>query len=175
MIKVACVSNHIPEINLIWRRWSSQQTDRRKEFIQYGIKKAEKCLKRLLCDDRNPHPSASTTPVNRSKKKKKKTRADAPWPQRWCRAAPTWPPTHGDDWCQSNYAPVWSSPRADPDGQCSADVFAVLRRKASHQMPPRTGSTQGRWWQERWRLSEPTVWSGAFELGCFVCACVNLH
>lgn len=72
MIKVACVSNHIPEINLIWRRWSSQQTDRRKEFIQYGIKKAEKCLKRLLCDDRNPHPSASTTPVNRSKKKKKR-------------------------------------------------------------------------------------------------------
>lgn len=73
MIKVASVSNNIiPEINL-WSEeaGSSRQTDRRKEFIQYGIKKVEKGLKCLLYDDRNPHPSASTTPINRSKKNDK--------------------------------------------------------------------------------------------------------
>lgn len=69
--------------------------------------------------------------------------------------------------------PIWSSLRTDPDGPSSVDVFAVLRRKASHQMPPRTGSTQGRWWQEWWRLSEPTIWSSAFKLGCSVCGCLS--
>lgn len=153
---------------VIWRSWSSRQTDRRKEFIQYGIKKVKTCLKCLLYGDRNPYPSASTSPVNRFKKRDEGRR---PMTTTMMSRGADVPPTHGDNWCQSNNAPVWSSLRTDPDGPSSRDVFAVLRRKASHQMPPRTGSTQGRWWQERWRLTEPTIWSGAFKLGCSVCAC----
>lgn len=172
MIKVASVSNNIiPEINL----WSEEaevlgRLTEGRNLYNMELKKSRK-VSNVSCMTTGTH--IHQLPLLRQIDLRKTTRADAPWPQRWCRAAPTWPPTQGDDWCQSNNAPVWGSLRADPDGRWAVDVFAVLRRKASHQMPPRTGSTQGRWWQEPWRLSEPTIWSSAFELGCFVCVCVT--
>lgn len=73
VIKVACVSNNIiPEITtVIWRSWSSWQTDTEgRNLYNMDFKKAKKCLKCLLYDDRNPYPSASTALVNRFKKKR---------------------------------------------------------------------------------------------------------